>query len=146
MKLNEEILKRIIKEELDNVLNEAEDSNERYRADQMMKGRGRALQAVKDPYSDENAIYDSGFPAPDPVLKKLHSALMNADTVANRLRTGDKEEAKRIGKFSAQMFEEAKEIILADMSKADGRLQYMTSKAEAEAAYIFIKEIIESTT
>jgi len=143
MKLNKETLKRIIKEELDNALNEAGDFNPQYRMQQMMKGRGRVMMAVKDPYSDENAIYNSGYPETDPTLQKIHSALLNADTVANRIRTGDMEEAKRIGKFSAQMFQEAEEMIRADLRPAaDGGLQYMSSMVEGAAAHMFIVRLI----
>ena len=148
MKLNKQTLKRIIKEELDNVLHEAGDFNPQYRAEQMMKGGGRVMMAVKDPYSYENQTHDEeGNPGTDPILQKLHSALMNADTVANRLRTGDMEEAKRIGKFSAQMFQEAEEMIRKDLKpKEAGGLKYMVSMVEGAAAHIFIRRIIASST
>jgi len=144
MKLNKQTLKRIIKEELNNILYEAGDFNPQYRAEQMMKGGGRVMMAVKDPYSYENQTHDEeGNPGTDPILQKLHSALMNADTVANRLRTGDMEEAKRIGQFSAQMFQEAEEMIRNDLKPpASGGLNYMVSMVEGAAAHIFIRQII----
>tara|TARA_Y100001972_G_scaffold112190_1_gene145714 strand:- start:327 stop:773 length:447 start_codon:yes stop_codon:yes gene_type:complete len=144
MKLNEEILKRIIREELDNILYEAGDFNPQYRAQQMMKGGGRVMMAVKDPNSYENEIYDDeGNPGRDETMFFIYRALQNADTVANRLRTGDMEEAKRIGTNSLSDFQEAERLIRADLKppKAGG-LKYMTSMVEGVAAHIFMVRII----
>ena len=144
MKLNKETLKRIIKEELNNVLHEAGDFNPDYRANQMMKGGGRVLMAVKDPYRYENEVHDEeGNPQTDQTLQRIHTALMNADTVANRLRTGDNEEAKRIGDFSASMFQEAETLIRSDLKPKDkGGLRYMVSMVEGAAAHMFITRLM----
>jgi len=144
MKLNKETLKQIIKEELGHVLHEAGDFNPHYRAEQMMKGGGRAMMAVKDPNSYENEIYDDeGNPGRDETMFFIYRALQNADTVANRLRTGDMEEAKRIGMNSLSDFQEAEEMIRNDLRPPDsGGLKYMVSMVEGAAAHIFIRQII----
>ena len=144
MKLNKETLKRIIKEELNNVLYEAGDFNPQYRAEQMMKGGGRATMAVKDPTSYENEVYDDdGNPGYDDTMFAIYRALQQADTVANRLRTGDTEEAKRIGMNSLSDFQEAERLIRADLKpKKDGGLKYMVSMVEGAAAHIFMSQII----
>ncbi len=144
MKLNKQTLKRIIKEELDNVLHEAGDFNPQYRAEQMMKGGGRAIMAVKDPTSDQNYVYDEdGNPGTDDTMFTIYRALQQADTVANRLRTGDMEEAKRIGMNSLSDFQEAETLIRSDMKPPGaGGLKYMTSMVEAAAAHIFITKLI----
>jgi len=144
MKLNKETLKRIIKEELNNVLNEAGDFNPQYRAEQMMKGGGRAIMAVKDPTSYENEVYDDdGNAGYDDTMFAIYRALQQADTVANRLRTGDTEEAKRIGMNSLSDFQEAETLIRSDLKppKAGG-LNYMVSMVEGAAAHMFMSRII----
>ena len=144
MKLNKETLKRIIKEELSNVLYEAGDFNPQYRAEQMMKGGGRAIMAVKDPNSYENEIYDDEeSPGRDETMFFIYRALQQADTVANILRTGDMEEAKRIGMNSLSDFQEAEALIRSDLKppKAGG-LNYMVSMVEGAAAHIFMSRII----
>lgn len=144
MKLNKETLKQIIKEELNNVLHEAGDFNPQYRAKQMMKGGGRAMMAVKDPNSYENEVYDDeGNPGRDETMFFIYRALQQADTVANRLRTGDMEEAKTIGMNSLSDFQEAERLIRADLKpKKAGGLKYMVSMVEGAAAHIFMSQII----
>ena len=144
MRLNKQKLKKMIREQLESTIREAGDFNPQYRADQMIKGRGRVLMAVKDPDSYQNELHDDdGNPYTDPTLQKIHSALMNADTVANRLRTGDNEEAKRIGDFSAKMFQEAEALIRSDLKPSDkGGLKYMTSMVEGAAAHMFMTRLM----
>ena len=144
MKLNKQTLKRIIKEELDNVINEAGDFNPRYRAEQMMKGGGRVMMAVKDPNSYENEVYDEeGNPQVDQTMFAIYRALQQADTVANRLRRDNVEEAKRIGMNSLDMFQEVEALIRSDLKPpASGGLKYMTSMVEGSAAYMFITKIM----
>ena len=144
MKLDKQTLKQIIKEELNNVLHEAGDFNPQYRAEQMMKGGGRAIMAVKDPNSYENEIYDDEEnPGRDETMFFIYRALQQADTVANRLRTGDMEEAKRIGMNSLSDFQEAEALIRSDLKPpAAGGLNYMVSMVEGAAAHIFMSRII----
>ena len=144
MKTTKNLLRQLVRESITSIIKESTEFNPQYRADQMIKGGGRVLMAVKDPYSYQNELHDEqGNPYTDPTLQRLHSALMNADTVANRLRTGDMKEAKRIGDFSASMFQEAEALIRSDMKpKNAGGLKYMTSMVEAAAAHMFIRRII----
>ena len=111
---------------------------------QMMKGGGRAIMAVKDPTSDQNYVYDEdGNSGTDDTMFTIYRALQQADTVANRLRTGDMEEAKRIGMNSLSDFQEAETLIRSDMKPPGaGGLKYMTSMVEAAAAHIFITKLI----
>ena len=143
MKLDKQTLKQIIKEELNNVLHEAGDFNPQYRAEQMMKGGGRAIMAVKDPTSYEDEVYGDNNPEYDDTMFAIYRALQQADTVANRLRTGDMEEAKRIGMNSLSDFQEAEALIRSDLKppKAGG-LNYMVSMVEGAAAHIFMSRII----
>tara|TARA_R100000030_G_scaffold46595_4_gene35214 strand:- start:423 stop:878 length:456 start_codon:yes stop_codon:yes gene_type:complete len=145
MKLNKEALKRIIKEELNNVLHEAGDFNPQYRMQQMMKGRGRVMMAVKDPNDTYNYVPDdlSGDGMRDEKLFSIYSALQQADTIVNRLNTKDMEEAKRIGMNSLSDLENAEVLIRSDLRPADkGGLKYMSSMVEGAAAHMFIVRLI----
>ena len=144
MNISKRQLRRLIKEQLDKALNEAGDFNPQYRAEQMMKGGGRAVMAVKDPTSYENEVYDDdGNAGYDNTMFAIYRALQQADTVANRLRTGDIEEAKRIGINSLADFQEAESLIRSDLKPpAGGGLDYMVSMVEGAAAHIFMSRII----
>jgi len=145
MKLNKETLKRIIKEELDNVLHEADDFNPQYRMKQMMKGQGRVMMAVKDPNDTYNYVSDdlSGDRMRDETLFSIYSALQHADTIINRLNTKDMEEAKRIGMNSLSDLKNAESLIRSDLRPAEnGGMKYMSSMVEGVAAHMFIVRLI----
>ena len=145
MKLTKETLKRIIKEELNNVLYEAGDFNPQYRMQQMMKGRGRVMMAVKDPNDTYNYVPDdqSDEGMRDETLFSIYSALQQADTIVNRLNTKDMEEAKKIGMNSLSDLENAEVLIRSDLRPADkGGLKYMSSMVEGAAAHMFIVRLI----
>ena len=145
MKLNKETLKQIIKEELNNFLHEAGDFNPQYRMQQMMKGRGRVMMAVKDPNSPDNYISDSstGDGMRDETLFTIYSALQQADTIVNRLNTKDMAEATRIGVNSLSDLEKAEALIRSDLRPADkGGLKYMSTMVEGAAAHMFMVRLI----
>jgi hypothetical protein len=145
MRLNKETLKQIIKEELNNVLHESGDFNPQYRMQQMMKGRGRVMMAVKDPNDTYNYIPDelSGDGMRDETLFTIYSALQQADTIVNRLNTNDMAEAKRIGMNSLSDLENAEALIRSDLRPAEaGGLKYMSTMVEGAAAHMFMVRLI----
>lgn len=118
--------------------------NPEYRASRMMMGDGRANDAVKDPNDSINFIQDAGG---EYVRNENHfevyMAAMLADTVANRLRTRDMQEAKRIGNNSLAQLENALALLHADLKPVEaGGLNYVYSMVEGAALHMFLTRII----
>ena len=142
MKLTRKQLRQLIKETTQSNINESNDFNPHYRAKQMMKGGGRVMRAIKDPNEYSNFIYNEETEEEDrdEDLFEIYMAFQMADTIANRLRTRDMEEAKRIGMHSLPEFQRIAPILRADL-RPDG-LRYVTSMVEGAAASIFLDNII----
>jgi hypothetical protein len=136
MKLNKETLKRIIKEELSNLLNEQ--SNAEYRASRMMMGGGRPLEAILNPNKEENYVYDEEDDEyySDGELRDIYNGVMNADHLAGRMHRGDMKEVERVGPRMKPNIEQTLQAI----QQNPGR--FTTQPAEEEAVIIFLQNLL----
>ena len=145
MKLTRKELRQLIVEATQSNINESQDFNPHYRAEQMMKGGGRVMMAIKDPNDYRYFVYneETDEEERDEGLFEIYMAFQNADTIANRLRTGDSAEALRIGTHSLPMFQKIEPILRGDLRpKNAGGLRYVISMVEGSAAYIFLTRLI----
>ena len=146
MKLNRKTLRKMILNEIKqlNESNSGHEFNPQYRASRMMMGGGRANDAVKNPNDETNFIQDaSGDYIRNEDHFEVYMATMMADTIANRLRTRDMAEAKRIGNNSLAQLERALALLHNDLKPIEaGGLNYVHSMVEGAALHMFLTRII----